>query len=142
MIIVIPVEPMGAVRMTQRGKYMSKSAMKYLNYKAYLKHHAKIQAQGKQFDKQPLEVQIRFRMPVPASWSPKKRSAALGRYHMKKPDADNLVKGVFDSLNKIVWADDNQVAKLSAVKVYGEEPGIEVLIKELVEADSHESGPD
>lgn len=35
-----------------------------------------------------------------------------------KPDLDNLVKAVKDSLNGIVWKDDCQIVKLSAVKAY------------------------
>ncbi|MED4401332.1 RusA family crossover junction endodeoxyribonuclease [Metabacillus fastidiosus] len=55
----------------------------------------------------------------------------IGEYHTKKPDTDNLVKGVFDALNKLVWQDDNQVAKVTAVKSYGEVPGMEIVINEL-----------
>lgn len=141
MELFIQIEPMGAVRMTQKGKFISKSAIRYLNYKNFIKWQAKQQGKGKVFEKEPLDVHIKFIMPVPESWSRKKQAAAYGRYHMKKPDTDNLVKGVFDSLNKIVWKDDNQVAKLSAVKVYGECPGIEVMIKGLSE-DGHEADKD
>ncbi|MED4453083.1 RusA family crossover junction endodeoxyribonuclease [Metabacillus fastidiosus] len=55
----------------------------------------------------------------------------IGEYHTKKPDTDNLVKGVFDALNKLVWQDDNQVAKVTAVESYGEVPGMEIVINEL-----------
>lgn len=142
MQLFIEIEPMGAVRMTQKGKFTNKNAIRYLNYKNFLKWQAKTQAKGQKFEKNPLEVSMKFIMPVPDSWSKKKRSDAYGRYHMKKPDADNLVKGVFDSLNQIVWQDDNQVAKLSAIKVYGDKPGIEVLITELAEAVNYETGQD
>ena len=78
-----------------------------------------------------LGVEIWFTMPIPKSWSKKKKVAAVGEYHVKKPDADNLVKGIFDSLNKIVWQDDNQVAKVTAINLYGESPCIEVSVREL-----------
>ena len=126
-----PVEPMGAVRMTRRGKYISASAQRYLSYKSHIQWLAKQQLNDEFFADMALEVYILFVMPIPASWSKKKQREAAGRYHVKKPDADNLVKGVFDSLNKIVWKDDNQVAKVIAEKVYGEDPGIHVVINQL-----------
>ncbi|CEG29593.1 RusA family crossover junction endodeoxyribonuclease [Bacillus sp. B-jedd] len=127
----IPIEPMGAVRMTQRGKFTSRSALKYLGYKDFIKLHVKNGAKGTFFTDGPIEVTITFHMPIPASWSKKRRAAAAGIYHIKKPDADNLVKGVFDSLNGIIWKDDNQVAKVTATKLYGKTPKIEVFIREL-----------
>jgi len=44
------------------------------------------------------------------------------RYHIKKPDVDNLVKFVMDSLNKVFWKDDSQVYKVNMLKRYDDEP--------------------
>jgi Holliday junction resolvase RusA-like endonuclease len=129
--INIPVEPMGAVRMTQKGKFKNLRAQRYLSYKSHLQWQAKQQGKGKFFPSGPLEVFIWFTMPIPDSYSKKKKSALIGEYHAKKTDTDNLVKGVFDSLNKILWQDDNQVSKVTAIKVYGEIPGIEVEVSDL-----------
>lgn len=59
-------------------------------------------------------------------------------WHNKKPDLDNLIKAVFDSItdagyNKIdkkglVWSDDSIVCDLHAKKVYSPNPRIEVEI--------------
>ncbi|MBP1079686.1 MULTISPECIES: RusA family crossover junction endodeoxyribonuclease [Bacillus] len=70
-------------------------------------------------------------MPIPSSWSGKKKEAAVVTQHCKKPDIDNLTKGLFDSLNQLIWADDNQVVSISVYKVYEETPSIEVLVKEV-----------
>jgi len=35
-----------------------------------------------------------------------------------KPDLDNLIKSVFDALNGIVYNDDSQICRLTAVKMY------------------------
>ncbi|WP_078379135.1 RusA family crossover junction endodeoxyribonuclease [Sutcliffiella halmapala] len=129
--LTISVEPMGAVRMTGRGKFVKPNAQRYLYYKSVLQWHAKQQLKEKKLLGGPIAVEIWFIMPIPKSWSKKKQAAVVGEYHIKKPDADNLVKGVFDSLNKIAWHDDNQVAKVTAIKLYGEVPGIEIMIKEL-----------
>ncbi|MED4532338.1 RusA family crossover junction endodeoxyribonuclease [Metabacillus fastidiosus] len=126
--LTIPVEPMGAVRMTSRGK---PNAQRYLAYKDQIKWIVKQQLKDRKLLMGALEVEISFMMPIPKSWSNVKRQQMVGEYHTKKPDTDNLVKGVFDSLNKLVWQDDNKVAKVTAVKSYGEVPGMEIVIKEL-----------
>ena len=53
---------------------------------------------------------ITFYMPLPISWSKAKREKMLGAWHTQKPDATNLRKLVEDSLNKIVYEDDCQIA--------------------------------
>src|SRR5690606_36989616 len=126
----IPVKAMGAVRMTGRGKFVNKSALRYLSYKQEFQWHVK-----NQYKKKPLEgalwVEVIFHMQIPESWSNKRRNESVGEYHTKKPDADNLVKGVFDSLNKLVWQDDNQVAEMVVRKVYSENPRVEIFVKEV-----------
>lgn len=51
----------------------------------------------------------------------------------KKPDLDNLIKSLFDSISKseIVWSDDNIVCDLRAKKIYSPNPRIEIEIEEL-----------
>jgi len=41
-------------------------------------------------------------------------------YHIKKPDVDNLVKFVLDSLNKLYWTDDAIIIILVVGKFYAE----------------------
>lgn len=45
-----------------------------------------------------------------------------------KPDIDNILKSVLDSLNKIAFKDDTQVVRLFATKYYSEQPRVEVEI--------------
>jgi len=81
--------------------------------------------------KTPLEAFIYISMPVPTSYSKKRKEACLNNFEKptKKPDIDNVCKGIFDAMNKIVYVDDTQIIALHATKVYGE-PYVEVLIKE------------
>lgn len=39
-------------------------------------------------------------------------------YPVTRPDVDNLLKGISDSLNGIVWQDDSQIVTLSASKLW------------------------
>ncbi|MCM3425595.1 RusA family crossover junction endodeoxyribonuclease [Bacillus paralicheniformis] len=129
----IPVEPMGAVRMTGRGKFVKPNAKRYLSYKDFIKFKAKEQLKGQEFFTGPIEVEILFLMPIPKSWAKWKKRVAPGKRHTVKPDIDNLIKGVFDALNQIAWMDDNQVSEVTACKRYSENPGITVRITRAAE---------
>ena len=52
----------------------------------------------------------------------------------KKPDIDNILKAVLDSLNGIAYIDDSQVVALSAEKYYAEQPRVEIVLSEIKEA--------
>lgn len=74
--------------------------------------------------------------PIPQSWSQKKqRMAALGEIRpTTKPDIDNVVKGVFDGMNGVVWRDDVVVAELIVRKFYSFSPCVQVVVRPLQEA--------
>lgn len=69
--------------------------------------------------------------PIPKSTSKKKKSEMLqGRIRpSKKPDIDNILKSVFDSLNKIAFYDDTQIIEINASKYYSDIPRIEIEIE-------------
>ena len=48
----------------------------------------------------------------------------------KKPDIDNIVKAVLDSMNKFAFKDDNQITKLEVEKKYAIEDKVYVKIEE------------
>ena len=48
----------------------------------------------------------------------------------KKPDIDNIVKIILDSMNKFAFKDDTQITKLNVEKVYGIEEKVLVTIEE------------
>lgn len=91
------------------------------NMEAWVKHCAVEQA-----GTTPLQGAVSLHMeicvPVPASWSKKKRAEALSLaiYPTSKPDLDNCIKLVGDALNGILWADDKQIVRCSAAKRYAE----------------------
>ena len=49
---------------------------------------------------------------------------------LKKPDADNVIKVVLDSLNKIAYHDDTQVVDLQIRRFYSRDPRLVVTIQE------------
>ena len=72
---------------------------------------------------------------IPKSTSKKKadlmRSGVIRP--LKKPDADNCIKIIADSLNNISYKDDTQIVDVRCRKFYSDEPRVEVTISELVE---------
>ena len=69
----------------------------------------------------------------PASWSNKRRVAAVAGTicAIKKPDAGNVLKGIKDGCNGIVWADDAQVVRIMIEKRYSEMPSAVVHVVEV-----------
>ncbi len=59
---------------------------------------------------------ITFVMPVPKSWTKKKKAEHLGKPHQQKPDVDNLVKALLDA----IYDDDAHVWDVRATKIWGE----------------------
>ncbi len=49
----------------------------------------------------------------------------------KKPDMDNVVKAIADSLNNIAYHDDTQIVDCQIRKFYSEQPRVEVSITEV-----------
>ena len=48
----------------------------------------------------------------------------------KKPDIDNIVKSILDSMNKFAFKDDNQITKLEVEKKYSEKERVYIKIEE------------
>lgn len=92
----------------------------------YMNQHGKFYDRGVA-----LEVVAVFYMPIPKRTSKTMTSHMIKDFikHTKKPDVDNLLKALLDALNGIAYADDAQIVKLSAQKVYAETPRIEMIIK-------------
>lgn len=76
----------------------------------------------------PLTVHLYAEFPIPKSTSKKKAASLRGRWHIKKPDADNVAKAVLDALNGIAYPDDAAISKLTVEKTYSDQPGVMVQI--------------
>ena len=83
----------------------------------------------------PVFLAVRFYLPIPESWSKKKKESALclAISPITKPDLSNLVKAVEDAMNGVVWRDDSQVTCMQVEKFYSDEPRSEVTVKEMNE---------
>lgn len=80
-----------------------------------------------------VRVEIMAYYKIPKSYTKKRIKNILDGMEKptKKPDVDNIIKIVLDSLNKIAYADDKQVVKVSLEKLYTkEDERIEFNVKE------------
>lgn len=68
-------------------------------------------------------------LPIPASWSKKKKQASLLHPPLTRPDIDNCAKQVMDILTGVFWVDDRQVTQLCIQKMYSEKPGWMITIQ-------------
>jgi Holliday junction resolvase RusA-like endonuclease len=103
-----------------------------LTYEAMIATFAK-QAMGTSEPlKTPVSVFLYVRLPIPQSYSKKRREACLNGSEKpcKKPDIDNIAKTYLDAMNGVIFVDDTQVIDLHVKKVYAEKAGVNVMVME------------
>lgn len=73
--------------------------------------------------KAPVRIELLIEVPIPTSWSARKRAQAIAGdvRPSSRPDLDNYVKSL-DALNGIVIVDDSQIVEIHARKKYGTAP--------------------
>jgi Holliday junction resolvase RusA-like endonuclease len=107
-------------RMTKRDSWAKRPCViKYWAFKAALLR----EFDGQPYPADPHIVSANFYLPIPKSWSKRKRRFMDEKMHRQKPDVDNYVKAVFDCL----FADDSRIAGGCFYKYWTiEEPRIEI----------------
>lgn len=117
---VFDLVPVGKPRQTQRDKWMKRPAV--MRYRAYA-DEIRRQARRLGFEFPKRGIVVEFVLPMPASWSAKKKAAMDGQPHEQKPDLDNLIKAMKDALME----EDSAVSSYGGMeKVWGSTPGIRV----------------
>lgn len=110
---IIQVTPCPAPRMTISDKWKKRTCVtKYHAFKDQFTLNCNVQGY---FLEEILDIQ--FIIPMPNSWSQKKKCKMDGRPHQQTPDTDNILKSVMDSFK----INDGFVWNVKAVKVWGYE---------------------
>lgn len=78
------------------------------------------------------KVTIKAYFEIPKSTNKKQKEEMLKNNisPTKKPDIDNIIKIILDSMNKFAFEDDNQITKIDVEKIYSEEEKIYIKIEE------------
>ena len=124
-IITLKINPVAKPRMTRQDKWMKRPCV--VRYRAYCDELCK-QARKQNLTSLPDSLRVGFAIPMPVSWSKKKRLTMEGMPHQQKPDIDNLVKGVMDAMSK----DDANVYELEAEKWWDVEGAVVVQIEKPI----------
>ena len=117
------VTPLGKPRMTRRDRWKNRECVsRYHSFKDEFRSllNGKIP-----FPHQIKSVSWIAYLPIPESWSKKKKAEMAGTIHQQKPDRDNIDKAILDSL----FGDDSHVAVGLIGKFWddGKGPRIEIL---------------
>ncbi len=112
---VIPIDPHPAPRMN--GRRITPRIERYKRFRIALKNYALSMG----LNELPSAMGFHFIIPMPKSWSNKKRDRYRGKMHQQTPDLDNLVKAVLDCLTYGRSLNDAHVGTfLFAQKTWGE----------------------
>lgn len=118
--------PLARPRVTKWGVYDSQSVLrKSATLDLQLQHSFGVLLNG------PLQLDVTFFMPLPASWSKKKKASQEEQPHVSRPDLDNLIKWVCDIAGGIIYADDCIISQINARKVYSLSPCTKFTLREL-----------
>ena len=114
----VPV-PQGRPRLSTRGGFArAYDPPKSKEWKRVVEQYVRkaVRESEEEFQyKGPLRVWMKFIMPLPKS-AHRKRNPPSESWSTKKPDVDNLYKGVADAMEGIVYENDSQISHLVVEK--------------------------
>lgn len=104
----ISIIPVAKPRMVKSDKWKQRPVvMKYWAFKDELR----LKFKGKLSD----QFKVTFTIPMPKSWSKKKKKEMVLSPHQSRPDLDNFVKALNDCLAK----EDSHIHTIHARKIWG-----------------------
>ena len=131
-------EPQGKGRprfsRTANGKAITHTPEKTVLYENLIVTEYRAQTKSTRFaDDAMLRISVNAYYGIPSGVSKKKRADMMSGIirPTKKPDTDNVLKVVCDSLNKVAYRDDAQIVAARISKYYSDMPRIEVSIQNI-----------
>ena len=111
------IVPVSKPRMTQRDRWAKRPSV--LRYRAFADEvRMKIKCI-------PIPYHVVFVIPMPKSWSKKRKVEMDGKPHEQKPDKDNLEKALLDAL----YGDDSHAWDGRTTKIWGREG--QIIVSEI-----------
>lgn len=121
--IIIPGEPVAKPRQTKRDIW--KPRPRVLKYRAWA-DKARAFCVGRVPDDPERLVVVAY-LPIPKSWTGKKKLAMRGQPHRQVPDSDNIIKAVCDAL----WKQDSGIWDEHIQKFWDDGQGPRCVIVEV-----------
>ena len=112
--MIYNITPVSKPRQTQSDKWRKRPCV--VRYHAFAD-----QVRAEHVDVEPGDS-ILFVLPMPVSWSKKKKDKLCGQPHKQTPDLDNLLKAIFDATHD----DDSHIYKITAEKRWGDVGSIRI----------------
>lgn len=106
--IEVPMLPVPKPRQTRADKWKRRSVV--LRYRAFAD-----EIRLRKVGVPEAGTHVIFIIPMPQSWSKKRKSSMHGQPHRQKPDSDNLLKALMDA----VHAEDAGVWDVRVTKLWG-----------------------
>jgi len=138
-VVSIPAEPIaqGRPRLSSRGGFArAYDPPKSRTWKAFVADYAAKameEAGVTELLEGPLVVRIRFGFPLPKTQH-RKRNPRPRQWHMKRPDLDNLYKGVIDACEGVIYHRDSEIVKVVMDKVIvaqGDAPFVNFVVEKV-----------
>ena len=115
--MILNIPPCSKPRMTQRDRWKKRQCV--LDFFAF---RDRIRQEVKRIDtllikESPFDwdnLTVIFLVPMPKSWSKKKKALMVGKPMQQRPDLDNYLKGLFDATHK----EDSSIWKVTASKIW------------------------
>jgi Holliday junction resolvase RusA-like endonuclease len=134
--LTIPGKPLGKQRPRVMRNGHTYTPDKTVNYETlvkqlYIEKYFQKQLSG------PIKATITAYMPIPKSESKvRKEKMREGKIRpTKKPDWDNIGKIITDALNDLAYDDDKQIVDARVIKLYGDQPRVEIELEEIEEVE-------
>ncbi|WP_316506275.1 RusA family crossover junction endodeoxyribonuclease [Klebsiella grimontii] len=105
---IYDITPIGKPRMSRADKWKQRPAV--MRYRAFCD-----EARMRKIHLPESGAHVTFVMPMPQSWSQKKRAAMNNKPHQQKPDTDNMIKALMDAL----FEDDAHIWDFRVTKLWG-----------------------
>ena len=111
------VVPVAAPRMTHADRWKRRSCVvKYFEYRDQVRDQAQVMGFTL-----PSKFSLWFQLPVPKSWSQRKKRMMFGEPALVRPDVDNLAKGFLDC-----FGEDKHIWSIQLTKTWHDRGGIVV----------------
>lgn len=110
-----PLTPVPKPRMTQRDRWAKRPVvLKYFKFCDELRAmDCELPESG---------AKITFQMPMPKTWSKKKRAEMLGQPHRQRPDVDNMLKALQDAVHE----EDSHIWNVEITKLWSNNGSIDI----------------